>query len=160
MRILENCGRVLASESILPTLDRAADEQPASLLMIMMSADLHWRRKDWDRAIELAKRALEMKPRHSHALLILMNSHGHLGQWDVAYQYAQRLLHAKPTNWTVVKLVCATLAITNLLTAKGRERYWRTLQRCEEEAKGDRDNLRLAQDLVSKHGAVSGTVAV
>jgi tetratricopeptide (TPR) repeat protein len=160
MRILENLGRVMAAESILPTVDRAVDEEPASLLMLMVSADLHWRRKEWDRAITLAKRALEIRPRHSHALSILMNSYGHLGQWDAAYMYAPRLLQARHPNWTIVKLTYALFGVISLLTPKGLERYRRTMQRCEEEARSDRENLRLAQELVSKYGAANDAVAV
>lgn len=160
MQILENLGRVGASESILPSVDRVASEQPASPLLLIVSADLHWRRKEWEQAIGLAKRVLELKPRHFHALSILMNSHGHLGQWNDAYLHAQRLMHAKRPNWTLAKLICAIFGVANLIVPTRRQTYHRTLQRCDEEANSDRENLRFAQELVKKHQAANDAVAV
>ena len=160
MQLLENMGRVMASESILPSVDQAIAQDPPSVLMLMISADLHWRRKEWEQAIGLAKRALEIKPRHFHALSILVNAYGHLEQWDAAYPYARRLLEAKRPNWTVVKIACAVLGFMNLVLPKRRETYRRTMERCDEEARGDRGNLSLAEDLVAKHDAANDAVAV
>jgi len=160
MPILENLGRVMASESILPTLDQAVSEQPYSPLMLMLAADLHWRRRDWNKAIPLAKRVLEQKPRHFHALAILANSYGHLAQWSDAYPYAQKLLQAKPPTWAGAKLLYAFMGFTKLFTTKGRETYRRTLRRCDEEARCDQDHLRFARDLIARYESANDAIAV
>jgi tetratricopeptide (TPR) repeat protein len=160
MPILENLGRVMASESILPTLDQAVSEEPASALMLMLSADLRWRRGEWEKAIALAERVLEHKPRHFHALAIMASSYGHLERWTDAYPYARNLLLAKPPGWFGAKLLYAMMGITNLVTAKGRETYRRTMRRCDEEANCDREHLRFARELVARHEDANGAIAV
>lgn len=80
MGILASWGRVVASESILPTVDESIAEGPATPLMLMLSADLHWRRKEWRAAIDAALRVLDQKPKDFHALSVVVTAYGHLEQ--------------------------------------------------------------------------------
>ena len=160
MRIIADLGRVVASESGLPSIDQLAAEPAASPLTLMVAADLHWRRREWDRAIELAKRVLARKPDNFHALSILAGSYGHLGEANAAYPYAKRLVGAKQSNWLAVKLLCAILGVFNFLLPSRRERFYRALRRCDAEATADQDILAWAQELISKHEAENDPIAV
>jgi hypothetical protein len=123
MQILANLSRVFASQSILPTIDKSLSSGPSNRLMLMVSADLHWRRREWNAAIDIAIRALVSRPNDFHALSIVANSYGHLGQMELAYAYAKSLIHASPPNWMVVKLLCGLLGLVNLIRPSTRERF-------------------------------------
>ena len=160
MSLLANLGRVLASEEILPTVDKSIAVEPATTLMLMVSADLHWRRKEWQPAIDMALRVLERKPEDFHALSVVVTSYGHLQQFDDAYPYAKRLTTAVPPPWQTVKAVLTLLTLYRLVTAKGRASHRRMLSRCDQEVQADREALTWAQELISAHGAANDPVAV
>jgi hypothetical protein len=157
---MTNLGRVVASQSVLPTIDQSLSRGPSSRVMLMLSADRHWRRGEWNTAIDIATRALVAKPNDFHALSIVASSYGHLGQMELAYLYAKNLVHASPPNWTAVKVLCGFLGLFNLIRPTRRERFYRILQRCDVEAKADRDSLAWARDLISRHDAANNGAVV
>jgi hypothetical protein len=160
MSLLANLGRVVASDEILPTVDESIANEPATPLMLMLSADLHWRRKEWQAAIDAALRVLEKGPKDFHALSVVVTSYGHLQQFDAAYPYAKRLVVAVPPPWRTVKFLITLLMVLKLVTAKGRASYNRTMLRCDQEAQADRDALAWAQELISARKAAHDPVAV
>ena len=160
MSLLANLGRVLASEEILPTVDETIVNEPATTLMLMVSADLHWRRKEWQAAIDMALRILERKPEDFHALSVVVTSYGHLQQFDDAYSYAKRLTAAVPPPWKTVKAVLTLLTLYKLITAKGRVSHRKMMIRCEQEMQADREALAWAQELISAQRAANDPVAV
>ncbi len=160
MSLLANLGRVVASEEILPTVDESIANDPASTFMLMLSADLHWRRKEWPAAIDMALRVLEKKPKDFHALSVVVTCYGHLQQFDDAYPYAKRLTAAAPPPWKTVKAILTLLTLFKLTTAKGRAGHRRTMLRCDQEAQADREALTWAQELISAQEAANGPVAV
>jgi tetratricopeptide (TPR) repeat protein len=151
MQIFANLGRVIASDSVLPTLDEFALEESCGLLVLRTTADLHWRRREWSLAIDLATRVLLKTPNDFHALTILANSYSHLGQMEHAYPHAKRLLHAKRPNWNTVKVLCGILGIFNLLRPKKRQSFYNAQRRCNEEAQSDRENIMWAEELIKKY---------
>lgn len=153
--MIANLSRVVASESILHSIDAHVSKEQCSLLVLMASADLHWRKCEWSLAIDLATRVLTKTPNDFHALSILASSYAHLGQEQLAYPFAKRLLHAKRPNWTAMKVLCAILGIINLIHPKRRERFYSTQRRCDEEAQSDRKHLLWAQDLILKYEAAN-----
>lgn len=160
MNLLANLGRVVASAEILPTVDQSIGDERATLLMLMVSADLHWRSKEWQSAIDAASRALEKKPKDFHALSILVTSYGHLQQFDAAYPYAKRLALASPPPWKAIKGLLTLLTLFKLLTVNGRASYRRAMHRCDQEAQADRDALAWAHELISTQRAANDPVAV
>src|SRR5688500_215375 len=134
MSLLANLGRVVASEEILPTVDESIANEPATTLMLMLSADLHWRRKEWEAAAGAALRVLDRRPKDFHALSVVVTSYGHLQQFDAAFPYAKRLVTAVPPPWRALKAVITLLMAFKLLTAKGRASYSRNMLRCDQEA--------------------------
>jgi hypothetical protein len=158
--VLANLSRVLASEEILPTVDESIANEPVTPLMLMVSADLHWRRREWQAAIDSASRVLATKPKDFHALAILVGSHGHLQQYEAALPYAKRLLLATPPSWRAIKAAVGVLSFFRLFTAKGRASLHKTMLRCDQEAQSDRDALAWAQELLSAQGAADDAVAV
>ncbi|MBX3652144.1 MAG: hypothetical protein KF771_12305 [Burkholderiales bacterium] len=158
MSFLANLSRVIASDEILPTVNKSNTNERATLLMLMVSADLHWRRKEWQAAIDMSARALKTRPKDFHALSILVTSYGHLRQFDAAYPYAKRLLLASPPTWKVIKAFFALVGIFQLFTAKGRESYRRAMLRCDQEAQADRDAQAWAQQLVSARRAANDPI--
>jgi len=160
MSLLANLGRVVASDEILPTVDESIANEPATPLMLMLSADLHWRRKEWQAAIDAALRVLEKGPKDFHALSVVVTSYGHLQQFDAAYPYATRLVVAVPPPWRTVKFLITLLMVLKLVTANGRASYNRTMLRCDQETQADRDALAWAQELISARRAAHDPVAV
>lgn len=160
MSLLANLGRVLASEEILPTVDESIANEPATTLMLMVSADLHWRRKEWRAAIDMALRILERKPKDFHALSVVATSYGHLQQFDYAYPYAKRLTAAAPPPWDTVKAVLTLLTLYKFVTAKGRASHRRMMTRCDREVQADREALAWAHELISAQRAANDPVAV
>jgi hypothetical protein len=160
MSLLANLGRVVASEEILPTIDESIAKEPATPLMLMLSADLHWRRKEWQAAIAAAQRVLEEHPKDFHALSVVVTSHGHLQQFDAAYPYAKRLAAAAPPSWKAVKALLTLLTLFKLVTANGRSSHRRAMVRCDQEEKADREALAWAQALISAPRAANDAVAV
>lgn len=160
MSLLANLGRVLASEEILPTVDESIANEPATTLMLMVSADLHWRRKEWRAAIDMALRILERKPKDFHALSVVATSYGHLQQFDDAYPYAKRLTAAAPPPWDTVKAVLTLLTLYKFVTAKGRASHRRMMTRCNREVQADREALAWAHELISAQRAANDPVAV
>jgi hypothetical protein len=150
---------VFASDEILPTVDQSIANGPTAL-DLMVSADLHWRRKEWQAAIEAAWRVLYREPKDFHALSIIVTSYGHLQQFDAALPYAKRLLTASPPSWTVIKVVITLLNCFRLFTANGRASHRREMLRCEEEAQVDREALGWAKELLLKQEAANDPVAV
>lgn len=128
--------------------------------MLMLSADLHWRRKEWQSAIDAASRVLDTKPRDFHALSILVTSYGHLKQYDAAHPYAMRLVLASPPSWKAIKAYFVLISLFKLFTANGRASYRRAMLRCDQEAQADRDAQAWAQELLSARGAANDPVAV
>ena len=159
MSLLTNLGRVVASEEILPSVDESIANEPATSLMLMLSADLHWRRKEWQAAADAALRLLEERPKDFHALSIVATSYGHLQQFDAAYPYAERLALATPPRWKAIKTLIALLTFFKLATAKGRANFRNTMLRCDQEARADRDALAWAQELISTRKAANDAVA-
>jgi predicted Zn-dependent protease len=157
---LANLSRVFISDEILPTVDESIANEPATPVMLMLSADLHWRRREWQAAIEAASRVLDRRPKDFHALAILLGSHGHLQQFESALPYAKRLLLASPPHWRAIKVAVGLLTFFKLCTAKGRTEFRRTMLRCDAEAQSDRDALAWAQELLSAQGAADDAVAV
>jgi len=157
MKILANLSRVAAaaSKSVLPILESQPPNSP--LLTLIVSADIHQRRQEWNAAIDFASRVLSSRPKDFNALSILVSSYGHLGQTELAYPLAKRLLRATPPNWTTVKLLCRVL---NLIKPRERESARRVLQMCDAEAEADRKILAWSQKLVSKFEATNGVGAV
>src|SRR5207249_3551629 len=92
-KILANLSRVFAPELIRPIIE---SRWHSSLLTSIMSADFHWRRREWNRAIDFASRVLSARPKDFNALSILATSYEHLGQTELAYPLAKRLLRASP----------------------------------------------------------------
>jgi hypothetical protein len=128
--------------------------------MLMLSADLHWRRKEWQAAIDAALLVLDKRPKDFHALSVVVTSYGHLEQFDAACPYAKRLALAAPPPWKAIKVFITLLTVFKLVTAKGRASYRRAMRRCDQEAQADRDVLAWAQELISAQKAASGPVAV
>ena len=147
MTFLANLGRVVASHDILPSVDSANATNP-SVLMLLLSADMHWRQKNWQTAIEAASRVLDRKPRHFHALTIITTSYGHLKQFDTARLYAKQLVLVSLPPWIGIKIALTILTFWKLFTSKGRSSYRRLMQRCDMEAQADRDALTWARELV------------
>jgi len=117
--LLANLGRVLASDAVLSTLDQANATAPATSTL-KLSADLHWRRKEWMAAIEAASRVIYREPKDFHALAILVTSYGHLEQYEAAQVYAKQLVLLRPPSWTATKTVLNLLRFFRLFTADGR----------------------------------------
>jgi hypothetical protein len=160
MSLLANLGRVLASDEILPTVDESIANEPATTVMLMLSADLHWRSREWEAAAGAALRVLERRPKDFHALSVVVSSYGHLQQFDAALPYAKRLVTAVPPPWRAVKVVITFLTAFKLLTAKGRASYGRTMLRCDQEAKSDHDALAWAKELICAQRAADDPVAI
>ena len=160
MTLFANLGRVVASESVLPDFDKAIANETSSPLMLMFSADLHWRRKEWEAAIEPSLRTLSMRPKDFHALSIVLTSYGHLRQFENAHPYAKKLLLSRPPNWTAVKVMITALTALKLLTANGRASYRKAMRRCDQEAQADRDALAWAKELIASREAAIDSVAV
>jgi hypothetical protein len=158
--LLANLSRVLASDEILPTVDESIANEPATPLMLMLSADLHWRRREWQAAIEAASRVLAKRQKDFHALAILVGSYGHLQQFEAAHPYAKRLVLASPPSWRLIKVAIALLTFFRLFTARGRASVRKTMLRCDLEAQSDRDALAWAQELLSAQRAADDAVAV
>jgi hypothetical protein len=116
-------------------VDESNAHQPASTVMLMLSADLHWRRKEWQAAANAALQVLDRRPKDFHTLAVLVTSYGHLQQHKTALPFAERLTRAVPPSWNSV------------VTAKGRASYRMTILRCDEEAQGDRAALAWAKEL-------------
>jgi hypothetical protein len=160
MSLLANLSRVVASEEILTTVDESIAHEPGSTLMLMLSADLHWRRKEWQAAASAALQVLDRKPTDFHALSVLVTSYGHLQQFESALPFAERLTKATPPSWKAVKVAFTLLMVFKLVTTKGRASYRRTILRCDEEAQADRAALAWAKELISAPRAVNDPVAV
>ena len=160
MSLLASLGRVVASEEILPTVDESIANDASTTLMLMLSADLRWRRKEWQAAIDAALRVLEKRPKDFHALSVVVTSYGHLQQFDAAYPYARRLTLAAPPPWKAVKALITLLTAFKLVTAKGRASYRRAMLRCDQEAQADHDGLVWAEELISAQRAADDAVAV
>ena len=151
MQIFANLGRVVSSDSVLPTLDELTFDKSCSLLVLRASANLHWRRCEWKLAIDLATRVLSKAPNDFHSLVILASSYGHMGQMELAYPYAKRLLNTKQPNWTIVKVLCGILGIFNLIRPKSRKSFYYAQRRCDEEAQCDRKYFLWAEKLISNY---------
>jgi hypothetical protein len=160
MSLLANLSRVHASEEILPIVDDGNGKDPATPVMLMVSADLHWRRKEWQAAIEVASRALDTEPNDFHALSIIVTSYGHLKALESAYPYAKRLVVARPPSWTFIKVLFTSITFFKLLTAKGRASRRSWMLRCDQEAQADRDALAWARELIASQEAGSEPIAV
>jgi hypothetical protein len=158
MSVLANLSRVLSSDQILPSIDQSIADEPNSHLMLMVSADLRWRRKEWQAAIDAATSALIKKPNDFHALSILVTSYGHLQNLDAAYPFAKRLILASPPPWKAMKVVVALLTILHLFTVSGRVRFRRGMHRCDQEAQADRDALSWAHALIAAQTAGNESV--
>ena len=148
MQIIANLGRIVASDSILPSLDECTLDVRCSLLILRTSADLHWRRREWGLAIELATRVLAKKQNDFHALAILANSYGQLGQMELAYPFAKRLLQAKRPNWVAVKVLSGFLGIFKLTLPKIRQSFYNSQLRCDEQAQTDLNNILWAEEVI------------
>ena len=155
MQILANLSRAVASDSILRTLDEYTAKEQCSLLLLRVSADLHWRKREWSLAIDLATRVLSKAPNDFHSLAILSNSYGHIGQMELAYPYAKRLLKSKPPNWAIVKVLSGIVGIFNFISPKKRQRFYYAQRRCDEEAQADRKNVLWAEELIYKYEAAN-----
>lgn len=160
MSVLANMARVVGSEDVLPTIDESIANGPPTVLMLMLSADLHWRRKEWQAAIDMALRVLERKPDDFHALSVVATSYGHLEQFEDAYLYAKRLTTAAPPPWKAVKAVLTLLTLFKFVTAKGRGSHKRMMLRCDQEVQADREALAWAQELMHAQKAGNDPVAV
>ena len=160
MSLLANLSRVIASEERFATVDESNAHQPASTVMLMLSADLHWRRKEWQAAANAALQVLDRRPKDFHTLAVLVTSYGHLQQHKTALPFAERLTRAVPPSWNSVKVVFTLLMAFKLVTAKGRASYRMTILRCDEEAQGDRAALAWAKELISAHMTGNDPVAV
>ena|SRR5688572_21712206 len=160
MSLLANLGRVVASEDILATVDESIAQEPTSTLMLMLSADLHWRRKEWQAAANAALQVLDRSPKDFHALSVLVTSYGHLQQFEPALPFAERLTKATPSSWNAMKAVFTLFMAFKLVTAKGRARYRRTMLRCDQEAQADRDALAWSKELISSQRAANDAVVV
>lgn len=160
MSLLANLSRVVASEEILATVDESIAHEPASTLMLMLSADLHWRRKEWQAAANAALQVLDRRPNDFHALSVVVTSYGHLQQFESALPFAERLTKAKPPSWNAVKAAFTLLMAFKLLTAKGRATYRSTILRCDQEAQADREALAWAKELISAQRAANDPLAV
>jgi len=146
--LLANLGRVLASDAVLSTLDQANATAPATSTL-KLSADLHWRRKEWMAAIEAASRVIYREPKDFHALAILVTSYGHLEQYEAAQVYAKQLVLLRPPSWTATKTVLNLLRFFRLFTADGRAIQRRLILKCDEEAQADRAVLAWAHQLIA-----------
>ena len=160
MSLLANLSRVVASDEILATVNKSIANEPATTLMLMLSADLHWRRKEFSAATNAALQVLNRRPEDFHALSVVVTSYGHLQQFDAALPFAQRLITATPPSWNAVKVVFTLLMVFKLVTANGRASYRRTILRCDEEARADREALAWAKELISAQRAANDAVAV
>jgi len=159
MSLLSNLSRVIASDGILATVDESIAQEP-STLMLMLSADLHWRRKEWQAAADAALQVLDRRPEDFHALSVVVTSYGHLQWFEAALPFAQRLTAVKPPSWTLVKMTFTLLMALKLVTSNGRASYRRTIERCDQEALADRDAVQWAKELISAQGADNDPVAV
>ena len=144
----------------MTTVDESIAHEPASTLMLMLSADLHWRRKEWQAAANAALQVLDRRPKDFHTLAVLVTSYGHLQQFESALPFAERLTKASPPSWNAVKVAFTLLMAFKLVTTKGRASYRRTLLRCDEEAQGDHAALAWAKELISAQRAANDPVAV
>jgi hypothetical protein len=161
MSVVANLARVLGSDEVWSSVVQTNNTPPATSTL-MLSADLHWRRKEWQAAIEAASRVIYREPKDFHALAILVTSHSHLEQFQEANFYARQLVILRPPSWTPVKVLLTLLRSFRLLTAEGRTRHRGIMLKCDEEAHADREILGWARELISKgtrreandHGAV------
>jgi tetratricopeptide (TPR) repeat protein len=136
---------------------RIATRKRYDLWKAITSADLHWRQRDWDKAIDLADHVLSERPTDFHALAILATSYHYLGKTELAYPVAKRLIQAEPTSWRLLKL---GFRVASFILRAKRAEYARLVQRCDAEAAGDRDILAWARDLVSRVEAPDSEHAV
>ena len=149
MSVVASLGRVLAVHQALPPLDQASLTPPAASTL-MLSADFHWRRKEWQAAIDAASRVINRRSKDFHALAILASSYSHLGQSEAAHLYAKQLVAVHPPSWIGIKVLLTLLRSFRLVTAEGRAIHRGIMRRCDEEAQADRDALAWAQGLISK----------
>ena len=158
MQLIGSLARIVNSERVLPDAEKlAAEDSPIPILRAC--ADLYWRREEWSRAADIAKRVLAKKPADFHALAIVVSCLGHMGDVEAAYPYARRLIRAKRPNWTSVKLVCVILGASNLLIPGRRNRVYGMLERCKVEAEADDRIVAYARQLIADREAGNDAVA-
>ncbi len=149
MGIWENTARIVASDEVLPIIDPPLLDESPSHLLLATSADLHWRKQEWDHAISSSVLALKVCPNDFHVLTILATSLVRVGQIEAALPYARRMLEVKPPKWAAVKVLGALLGLHHLVSPRRRKNFSRIQRRIDEEAKSDRDHLMWAKDIVA-----------
>jgi tetratricopeptide (TPR) repeat protein len=122
------------------------EQKPRHLTSLLCAADLHWRKQELTEALDLAQRAVSLKPKNYQALMITASSYAHLGQWDDAYFYAKRSLKARRPNWILVKWLLAPLA---LFGRAPRRNFARLSRACDIECAADLKHLSWARELVA-----------
>lgn len=153
MGVWANLGRVAASDDVLPILDSQLSGERPSYLILVTSADLHWRKQEWDLAIIASMRALKISRNDFHMLTILATSLVNAGQTAAALPYAKRMLEVKPPNWIAARALAAALRFHMLILPGRKKEFFQTQRRIDREAMSDRDHLMWAQDFVAKIGA-------
>ncbi|HEV2447164.1 MAG TPA: tetratricopeptide repeat protein, partial [Candidatus Sulfopaludibacter sp.] len=113
-------------EQALEEINRALENQPASLELFSAKAQIQFELEQYEEAAKSYARVLSMNPRHAHANLNIAVCLERLGRWQESVEFFEKAVEAEPDRLEALLGLAVALLHVDKIDAAG-ERFGQVL---------------------------------